>query len=376
MIHLDHRTYSVPGILLSVSDKGNAIRHYTCGLANVAENAAMDYRYLLRCNLLTRSFMSAIVLRLADAQALDIDAPLATVSRQHQQDDGLLALLVSQYPFLKPVTVRNLINNTSGLPAFDKTIAYDNIFTKKPLKKWQIENYLDAITGSDVDYQRGYASGKRGQYSDSATNFVVAGLVVSAVSGASTSESMRDLFQWFGLRDTHYLSYGMVSPNLVKKMIHCYLPVSHPYATAFEKQESLYYNDNKELRVYDVTSAYAVNGMANAAALATTSDLINWWKALLVDEKVVSRYRERLQAVAPLNPQLAGKEYYGFGLHRSITRHYGEILWVAGNSFGSSVLIAYSVNKNTTFVLTVNTSRDHFSLNREGLIADILKQLF
>ena len=336
----------------------------------------MDYPLLLRCNLVTRTFTAAILLRLMDAQALDIDAPLGHVARQNQQDDGLLALMVSQYPFLKPVTVRDLLNNTSGLPAFDKTAAYNNIFVRKPLKKWQLENYLDAISGSEVEYQHGYTPALRGYFDDSATNFVIAGMVASAVSGATMSESMRNLFHLFGLKDTHYLSYGVLTPELLANMVHCYLPVSHPYAVAFEKQKEFYYNDNKELCVYDVTSAYSVNGMGNAATISSSADLIQWWKALLVDDVVVSHYGQHLTKFPVLNSAVEGKEYYGFGLHRSITKNYGEVIWAAGNSFGSSLLVAHSINKNTTFVLNVNASREHFSLNSEGLIADIVRQLF
>lgn len=375
-MQLDHRAYNVPGILLSVSHGDGAIRHYSCGVADIRENKPMDYPLLLRCNLVTRSFTAAILLRLMDAQALDIDAPLGHVARQHQQDDGLLALMVSQYPFLKPVTVRDLLNNTSGLPAFDKTEAYNSIFNRKPLKKWQLENYLDAVTGSDVVYQHGYTPASRGHFGDSATNFVVAGMVISAVCGATVSEAMRDLFRVFGLGNTHYLSYGVVNPDFLDKMVHSYLPISHPYASAFEKQKTLYYNDNKELSVYDVTSAYCVNGMGNAASLSTSTDLIQWWKALLLDDRVVNHYRQYL-ALFPRVAAAAGcEEYYGFGLHRSISKTRGEIIWSAGNAFGFSLMIAHSLNKNTSFVLGVNTSREHFSLNSEGLVANIIQKLF
>ncbi len=371
MISLDHRAYNVPGIIVSVSDQGGAIKHYTCGLANVMTQQAMDYHLLLRCDLITRTFMAAILLRLADAQALNIDAPLGQLARQHQQDDGLFALMVSQYPFLKPVTVRELLNNTSGLPAFDKSAAYNAIFTRKPLKKWQVENYLDAISGSDAAYQHGYRVGHRGDYADSATNFVVAGLVASAVSGVNTSESMKDLFRLFALENTHYLPYGVLSRDLAGKMIRCYLPVSHPYASAFERQEVIYYNDNKELQVYDVTAAYAVNGMGNAAMVSSSSDLIRWWHALLADETVVNYDRNGFKKTAKLR---AGNDYF-FGVHRSVTPDKGEILWSAGNNLGSSVFLAYSVDKKITFLVTINVSREHFALSSEGLLADIMQQL-
>lgn len=374
-MRLDNRIYNLPAITVSVSRSGGVIKHYTCGLSDIAKNHPMDHHCLFRSGIITRTFMAAILLRLADAQALDIDMPLDQLARVHQQDDGLLKLMVSQYPFLKPVTVRELLNNRSGLPSFEKTNAYGDIFVKKPRKKWQLENYLDAVSGSDVEYQHGYFAPPRGQYGDSATNFVVCGLVVKAVCGLNTAESMRDLFRAFDLRDTYYLPYGAIGRDLLPKMARIYLPISHPYASAFQRQKILHYNDNKELQVYDVTSAYCANGMGNTATLSSSADLIRWFHALVETETVVNRYKELLRAVPPLTPEFEGKEYDCFGLRRSFLKNYGEFFWVAANNLGSSALVAHSIDKDLTFVLTTNVTRDYFVLNKGDLVTNILQQL-
>lgn len=375
MIHLNHKLYNVPGILLSVGEQNNKISHLTSGFSDVLAATPMDAKGLFRCGLVTRLFTMGIVMRLVDDRAFDLDSPLEWVAANHQQDRGLLNILVAQYPILKPVTVRQLLNNTSGLPAFDKTLAYNQIFIAKPRKIWQLENYLDAISGAEVKYQHGYQAGTRGYFSDSGTNYILAGLVIEAVSGIKTSEAMRNLFREFGLNDTYYLSHGVLEEALISRMIHGYLPVSHPYAQAFVNLPQITYNENRELAVVDVTSAYTAVGMGNAAALSTTTDLIRWFKQLINAKVVTANYKQVFKDV-PIKTFISeSKDSYCLGLYKSIFKEYGEILWTAGNSLGCGVLLAHVVGRDLTFALVANASREHFSLHAEGLVAEVMTKL-
>lgn len=374
MVSLNHIRYNVPGILLSVNEGGNSVKHYASGFSHVEDKTPMMTGLLFQCGVITRLFTMGILLRLVDKGAFDLDDPLEWVAAQHKQDRGLLNIVVSEYPFLKPVTVRELLGNTSGLPAFDKTIAYNEIFVSRPRKIWQIENYLDVISGVDVRYQRGYEPGVRGYYSNSATNYFIAGLVIEAVSGIKTSENMRNLFQEFRMKNTYYFPYGVMETTLKSRMMHGYLPISHPFASAFERLPQVTYNDNKELRAYDVTGQYTVNGMSNSASVSTTTDLIDWLKQLLNCKVVINNYRQMVTPVA-VKKYSEGENNYCFGFYKTRRKDYGEIIWTAGNALGYSVLLAHALNKAITFALVVNVSREYVSLQIDGLVADVLQQL-
>ena len=374
MVKLDHKLYNVPGILLSVGEK-NKISHHTSGLGDIEASKEILPSGLFRSGLISRLFTMGILLRLVDERAFDLDSPLQWVASKHQQDRGLLDILVSQYPILKPITVRDLLNNPSGLPSFDKTLTYNKIFTAKPRKIWQLENYLDSITGVDVQYQHGYEPRSRGYFSDSATNYILAGLVIDAVSGVKTSEAMRDLFREFGLDDTYYLSYGVMDQALLEQMTHGYLPVSHPFSMAFSEAPRVVYNDNKELSVIDVTNMYTVNGMSNASVVSTTADLITWFRQLISAKVVVNNYKQMFEVVPVKSFMGECEDFYCLGFYKSISKRYGEIVWSAGNSLGYGALIAHSVDRDLTFALLTNVSRQYFSLHSEGLVADVLDQL-
>lgn len=373
MKKLDHKTYNAPGVLLSIREGGSgSVKHYVSGQSDVQKNISIAGQQLFRCGLITRIFTSAILLRLVDENAFDLDEPLEMLARSHQQDRGLLNILVTQYPLLKPISVRELLSNTSGLPAFDKSVAYNEIFLKKPRKIWQVENYLDVISDTSARYQYGYDPGMRGYFRDSSSNFMIASLVIEAVCGFPTAEMMRELFQEFSLNDTQYLSQGVMEKKLLSQMMHGYLPLSHPYADAFEKSASVTYNDSKELRAYDVTMGYTVNGMGNAATVSSSSDLIHWLDQLMNCKVVINNYKQLFSGV-PIGRQTPDhREYYCLGFYKTIQKSLGEIIWAAGNSLGYSSFLGHSVDKNITFALITNISREHFGLHSEGLVADML----
>ncbi|OGO91447.1 MAG: hypothetical protein A3F10_02180 [Coxiella sp. RIFCSPHIGHO2_12_FULL_42_15] len=373
MIQLDHKVYNAPGILLSVRKDKEKISHFTSGLSDIQKNIPIEPGQLFRCGLITRIFTVAILLRLLDENAFNLDDPLEILARKHQQDRGLLQVLVMQYPILKPISVRELLNNTSGLPSFDKTIAYNEIFFKKPLKIWQVENYLDVISGVDVRYQYGYEPGVRGYFRDSSTNFMIASLVIEAICGLQTSEMMRELFREFSLDESQYLSHGVMEKKLLPRMMHGYLPISHPYAAAFENFPELTYNGNKELCAYDVTMAYTVNGMGNAASVSTSSNLIRWMDQLMNCQVVINNFKQLFTGVPIRRESREQQDYYCLGFYKSMTKSFGEIIWAAGNSLGYSSFLGHSVQKNITFALITNISRLHFGLHSEGLIPDMLK---
>lgn len=376
VLQLDHGKADSPGLLVSVRDQGQPLQHWASGFADVQQGVLIRPEQRFRCGLITRTFAAAILLKLADLNVIKLDQPLEQLARVHQQDRGLLHILVTEYPMLRPITVRNLLSNTSGLPAFDKTVAYNEIFMKKPRKVWQIENYLDAITGVGARFQYGYRATKRGYFKDSGTNFIMASLVIEAVTGMKTSENMQQLFRDYALHDTQYLANGVMPADVLPSMLRGYLPLSHPYAGAFANVPVQTYNHNKELKVVDVTMAYTVNGMSNAASISNAIDLVRWFE-MLVTGNVVAQHHAQLMQTTPLQPDLRVQEdYYCLSFYKSAHREWGDVLWTAGNSLGYSALLGHFVDKKRTFLLLSNVSRLHFSLYTEQLVQPIIQQIF
>lgn len=374
---VDTIKYNLPGAILSVCESENKVQHFCSGIGDIQENLPFDADMLFQNGRITRMFTAAVVLKLVERGVLDLDAPIELLAHEHRLDSGRLQLIVNQYPYLKPLTLRELLNQTSGLSSYDQTARYQLMFFEKPKKVWQAEAYLDLITGEAIRYRLGYEPPIRGIYSESTTNYIIISLVLEAATGQKISQQMRLFFDSLGLHNTYYSSYGILDEQLLPKLAHGYIPVSHPWAETFRHLPVLTYNDNRELQVYDITNAYNFNGLAGSASMSTTTDLIHWMKALAKGKILTSSFKEMFRVV-PVNPIASpnqDQEYYGLGVYKTISKCYGEIIWNAGNNFGYGVLIAYSVNKDITFALAVNVSRRIINLHNEGVVAEVLKEI-
>ncbi len=374
---VDILKHNLPGTILSVCESGAPIRHYCSGFADVKAKVKLSPDRIFQNGKITRTFTAALILKMVEEGLFNLDVPLDSISRQHQLDGGRLRIIVDQYPILKPLTLRGLLNNTSGLPSYDETLRYQRMFFSKPKKVWQAEGYLDLISGVNVRYRLGYRLPVRGFFSDSATNYIVIGLVLEAVNGRPTSKEMQELFEAHHLKDSHYSSHGVLDESLLPQMMHGYLPVSHPHGEAFSGLPILTYNDNRELQVYDVTTAYTANGLAGTATLSNTTDLIHWMKALVGGKILKSSFREMF-TVVPVDPRASPREardFYGLGIYKTLSPHYGEIIWNAGNNYGYGVLVAHLVDRDITFALAVNLNRQVINLHNQELVVEVLDSI-
>lgn len=374
---IDVVEYNLPGVVLSVAAGDQPIQHVCAGLADVEKHVPMQANTLFQIGKITRFLTASLILKLVESHALTLDMPLAHLARQHNLDDGRLMLMIRQYPYLKPITLRELLNTTSGLPAYEKTERYLEMLFSKPKKVWQVEGYLDLITGQNLNYRADYQPIGRGSFGDSATNYIIAGLVVEAATGQRFSHAMRDFFFEVGLNDSFYSGYGVLDHLLLPKLARGYLPLSHPHAQAFQTLPVLRYNHNRELCVFDVTEEYNSNGLSGSAALSTTADLITALRALLRGNIVQTAVRDLFEGVSPHSTRKSrqDRELYGLGLYKTCSKQYGEIIWNAGNSYGYSVLLAHSIQKDITLCLAVNMSQQSFTVRSYGLVSDVLKSL-
>lgn len=111
--------------------------------------------------------------------------------------------------------------------------------------------------------------------------------------------------------------------------------------------------------------------------MSTTTDLIHWIKALVKGKVLVSSFREMFKVVPVLSygSSYEDQDFYGLGIHKTLSKRYGEIIWNAGNNFGYGALIAYSVDRDIAFALAVNVSRYMINIHSDGVVADVLAEL-
>ncbi|MEO3875560.1 serine hydrolase domain-containing protein [Nonomuraea sp. B12E4] len=135
---------------------------------------------------MSKPIMAAVVLRLIDQGKIDLNAPveryLPGVLRGKGDGAGIDG---------RKITVRMLLQQTSGLPEFVNAIAW-----KEPFPDYlQVALRLKPTT--------------RGSFAYANTNYLVLGMIVTKVTGKDFRQASRDLIlQPYGMRDTYWPAKG------------------------------------------------------------------------------------------------------------------------------------------------------------------------
>ena len=229
-----------PGAILLVQD-GNRTVRYTAGLGNVAPKTPMRANNHFKIASLTKTYTATVVLQLVGEGKLSLDD---TVQRR----------LPGVVPNGNKITIRKLLNHTSGLADFEGNPRY--------LKPYLSGNFAyhwtpRQLVNMGVALKPLHAPGARSSYSN--TNYVIAQLIVEKITGKTIgAELKRRIFQPLSLRQTSYPT----KPGLPSPYAHGYKLLGKPPAT-------------------DVTGLSPSLAPGSGAIISTVDDVADFYRALL-----------------------------------------------------------------------------------------------
>ncbi|WP_204328115.1 serine hydrolase domain-containing protein [Streptomyces aureoverticillatus] len=177
----------VPGALAEVRDRrGSTV--LTSGLANVKSQAPVHPDSRFRIGSLTKMFTATAVLQLVGEHRVGLDAPveryLPGVVRGHGNDGRV-------------ITVRQLLQHTSGLPDF-----LDHLKPQDILKDPLVHRDPRDLVNLALEHPRAFEPGTDWDYSN--TGYLLAGMIIEKVTGHSYAEEIRErIIEPLRLRETH-----------------------------------------------------------------------------------------------------------------------------------------------------------------------------
>ena len=194
----------VPGATASVArhdGEGLLQVNLAAGLADRESGERMTPNARMLTGSVGKTFVAAVALQLAHEGRLGLDDPVS----RHLGDEPWLARL----PNAGGLTVRRLLNHTSGLVRYEFDPDFLAALAKDPLRAWTPEDELAFL----LDQQAPFAAGEGWEYSDS--NYVLLGLVLERAGGEPLDEQIaRRLLRPLFLDDTSP-SDGIELPGLV-----------------------------------------------------------------------------------------------------------------------------------------------------------------
>jgi CubicO group peptidase (beta-lactamase class C family) len=290
------RTLNKPGAVgfsVAVARGDKVIISKGYGLADVELNVPADANTIFRIGSVTKQFTAAMIMRMVEQGKISLD------------DD--LAKYVPEFPMQgHKVTIRQLLNHTSGIPSYtDLGEEWEKV---RPLELTH-EQMIALVKDKPFDFE----PGEKWKYNN--TGYYLLGMIIEKVSGQTYAECMMaGFFKPLGLKHTRY----DVTAEIVKGR-----------AQGYSVEKGVLENDAP----LGMSQPFAAGSL-----ISTAEDLIRWQMALNAgDGQVVSSDSYKQMTTPTILPSGRNTEY-GFGLgidewegHKRIS-HGGGI-----NGFTSSL---------------------------------------
>ncbi|QDG54168.1 beta-lactamase family protein [Persicimonas caeni] len=307
----------LPGMVMLV-ETPEGLWAGAAGLADIERGVPFGRCTPSRIGSVTKTFTATLVLRLVERGLVELDEPAHSYLPRRIMD-GL--------PNARRVTVRQLLNHTSGIPSYTDDLGFGTAFLNEPDREWTVGELLDFVRGDDPLW----APGAKYEYSN--TNFVLLGRLAESVTGRSLQELMtEEIFGPAELATAHFDPDNIIPAGAARGYIDLY-----GGGTITE------------------STNYLIGGYADGGIVATAYDLLRFSRSLF-GEVLLARATldEMTTSVAVPEPEY-GLTRYGLGL-RYWETDCGGAWGHTGGSWGYLAEMFYFPTQDTTVVVLVNGS--------------------
>lgn len=242
--------YQIPGASMAVLDRQGQLWTTSSGYANLSTRMAMDASQRFRIGSNTKTYVATAVLQLVDTGKVSLDAPVNTYLR-HEMQTYLPAYDGNR------ITVRHLLNHTSGIYNFTVDAEWGNAFLSDPAKRYYPQELL-LIANRNATASNAPVFG---QFTYSNTNYVLLGLLLRNAGGSTYEDTLQNAI----------IRPQALNNTLVPRLGDNGLP---------ENTARGYWEDSETGILYDVSVRDPSTVWASGDLIADITDLARWGQAL------------------------------------------------------------------------------------------------
>ena len=274
-----YTTNSLPGLSLAVYSEKEGWWAGAAGYSSVENKTPMENCHLQYLQSVSKTYMAVEILQLKERGKIELDAPITKY----------LPAAYSRY--LKnpgKITIRMLLNHTSGVPEYNDNPGFVSQVIQHPLENFSANDCLKYIADQDPLYEPGT------KYKYVNTNYLLLSLIGDAISGDHAAYIRENIFKPLGLTNTYYANNHSYLKNL-------YLPES--YWDVF--------NNGKPSNVTGFQQMTVVSSKGDDGIVCTTTDAVKFLKGLMEGKLLNS---ESMTEMLNFVKDEKGNNRYGLGL--------------------------------------------------------------
>ena len=297
-------TDQTPGLTVAVARDGELLFARGYGVADAELGVAAGPETVYRIGSVTKQFTAAAVMRLVEAGERSLEDPITDY--------------LPDYPTHgHTVTIRQLLNHTSGIPSY--TGLGDAFWSKARLDLTEAE-LVDLFDELDFDFEPGVDY----RYNNSA--YYLLGVIIGKVTGTPFARHIEEMTASLGLDHTFYCDNTRIIED---------------------RAEGYAYRDGELANAEYISMA---NPGAAGAMCSTVGDLVRWTERLHDDEVVSPSSLEAMTTPTALSS--GDTAAYGFGLGLGELEGHRKVHHAGGINGFTSYVARYPAESLTTVVLT------------------------
>ncbi|MES5266642.1 serine hydrolase domain-containing protein [Priestia megaterium] len=300
-----------PGILAKIH-KGGKTWSYAAGIADLRTKKPMKTDFRFRIGSVTKTFIATVLLQLAGENRLNLDDSIEKWLPGVIQGNGYDG---------NQITIRQILNHTSGIADYVNSKDFDIMDTKKSYT-------ADEFVKMGISLPPDFPPGKGWSYSN--TGYVVLGMLIEKVTGNSYAEEVENrIIEPLDLSNTFLPGNSSVIPGT--------------------KHARGYFQLDGASELEDVT--YINPGSSDGDMISTADDLNKFFSYLLSGQLLKEQQLKQMLTTVPTGREGTG---YGLGIYEtklpngvSIWGHRGIVLGFttfAGGTLGGKHTLAVNLN--------------------------------
>jgi D-alanyl-D-alanine carboxypeptidase len=308
-----------PGISF-IARKGDLYWEQQRGMADKEKNKSLKACMVWPGFNITKMYTATVILKLKEEGKINLDRSIAAY---------LPAAIVAKVPRSDKITVRMLLNHSSGIENFWDNSAYVSGYLANPTRSYIVDDYLNAAQ------KRLFEPGTDAAYSN--TNFLILSLIIDQVTGKPHRQAYEKyITKPLGFSGTYYkqlpASQVLNAPEL--------------YADMEGEGKLTVYTDNSFIQF---KNEYGSNGI-----LATPKNYVDFLHVLTHAGLL---HHTTLNEMKTWFTGTTYGEVYGLGLEKYLIRGK-ELYGHSGSSFGGRTMLLYFPEKDLTFFIGVNAGAE------------------
>ncbi|MDM5152784.1 serine hydrolase domain-containing protein [Bacillus sp. DX1.1] len=305
----------IPGILAKTSEGGKTWS-YAAGIADLSTKKPMKTDFRFRIGSVTKTFTATVVLQLAGENRLNLDDSIEKWLPGVIQGNGYDA---------KQITIRQILNHTSGIAEYSRSKDFDLMDTKKSYT-------AEELVKMGISLPPDFAPGKGWSYSN--TGYVLLGILIEKVTGNSYAEEIENrIVEPLELSNTFLPGNSSVIPGT--------------------KHARGYVQPDGASELKDVTYYNPSMGRSAGEMISTASDLNKFFSALLGGKLLKENEQKQMFTSVPTG----GKDFgdgYGLGIYETKLPN-GVSVWGHGGSIpGFCTFVGGTLGGTHTLSVNIN----------------------